>query len=121
MILIDTSVWIDFLRGGGPLVDLLERNEVLIHAFVIGELACGSLPHRKSTIQFLQELPIVKTVGMNDVLRFIEKHSLMARGIGYVDVHLLAAATFNTCQFFTHDKRLRAMAEKLSLAYPQRN
>ncbi len=63
----------------------------------------------------------MKTVGTNDVLHFIEKHSLMARGIGYVDVHLLAAAASNTCQLFTRDKRLRAMAERLSLAYPQRD
>jgi len=117
MILVDTSIWIDFLRGSGPLQGMLNRNEVYTHPFIIGELACGNLPDRKNTLQLLQELPTVRTAQENEVLFFIEKHRLMARGIGYVDVHLLAAAALNTCKILTRDKRLHVVADELALAY----
>ena len=46
MILVDTSVWIDFFRGrtrAGSLEGLLEDNEVLLHSSVLGELVLGGL------------------------------------------------------------------------------
>jgi len=43
MLLVDTSVWIDHLRSGEErLTRLLENCEVVVHPFVIGELACGT-------------------------------------------------------------------------------
>ena len=117
MVLVDTSIWIDLLRGVGPLGDMLSSKKVQTHPFVIGELACGSLPDRKATLQLLQELPAVQVAGLNEVIFFIERHQLMARGIGYVDMHLLAAAALNSCKLFTRDKRLHAVADELSLAY----
>ena len=46
MILVDTSVWVDYLRGGrGQLKNLLEDNQVLVHPSVIGELASARLSH----------------------------------------------------------------------------
>ncbi len=47
MILVDTSVWVDFLRRGCETLEgLLEKNQVLVHPSVIGELACGHLKNR---------------------------------------------------------------------------
>lgn len=98
MILVDTSIWIDLFRGSGPLGEMLRRTEVQTHPFVIGELACGSLPDRPTTLKLLQELPSVRGAGNGEVLFFIEKHNLMARGIGYVDMHLLASAALDACK-----------------------
>lgn len=93
MVLVDTSVWIDFLNSRSVhLGELLASNDVLMHAFVIGELVCGNLPARKATILFLQELPVILAAGLNDVLRFVDKHALMATGLSYIDMHLLAAS-----------------------------
>jgi predicted nucleic acid-binding protein len=117
MILVDTSIWIDLLRGSGPLSEMLSRNEVQTHPFVIGELACGSLPDRPTTLKLLLELPSVRVAGNSEVLFFIEKHNLMARGIGYVDMHLLASAALDACKLFTRDKRLHSIADELTLAH----
>lgn len=117
MILVDTSIWIDHWRGAGPLSEMLNRREVQIHPFIIGELACGHLPERNLTLQLLHELPTVRVAEDKEVLYFIEKYNLMARGIGYIDIHLLAAAALNSCKFFTRDKRLHVVAVELSLAY----
>jgi predicted nucleic acid-binding protein len=118
MILADTSVWIDYFRARhGPLRELLRQNDVLAHPFVIGELACGGLPSRVSSMALLRDLPITLPAAYNEVLLFIETHRLMATGLGYIDVHLLAAAAKGGHPLYTRDKRLHAAASTMSLAY----
>ena len=52
-----------------------------------------------------------------EVLRFINGQALFGRGIGYVDVHLLASVRLTAgAQFWTWDTRLRSVAEELGLA-----
>ncbi|MEE8429453.1 MAG: type II toxin-antitoxin system VapC family toxin [Gammaproteobacteria bacterium] len=119
MILVDTSVWIDHLRAGDEvLVALLNESRVLMHPFVLGELACGSLRNRGEVLELLRDLPRVTVATDNEALFFIERHMLMGRGIGYVDAHLLAAvALAGSVRLWTRDKRLRTAADSLALAY----
>lgn len=119
MILVDTSVWVDHLRDGTPaLAAALEQGRVLMHPFVLGELACGNLKNRGEVLQLLGELPAASMATDPEALDFIERRALMGRGIGYVDVHLLASvALAGTAQLWTRDKRLAAVAADLELAY----
>ena len=119
MILVDTSVWIDHLRkGSDTLIEILERDEVMTHPFVIGELACGNLKDRHEVLGLLAALPSANVASDDEVLLFIEQHRLMGKGIGYVDAHLLASATLTgETWFWTGDKRLRAVAATLRLAF----
>lgn len=118
MILVDTSIWIDHLRcAGGPLTAILPTHLVCTHAFVIGELACGSLSSRQEILGLLQALPRLGNANDDEVLFFIERHRLMGRGIGYVDAHLLASAAIHAARLWTRDKRLLVIAEELGLAY----
>jgi predicted nucleic acid-binding protein len=120
VILVDTSVWIDHFREGRPdLVSLLNRSEVLIHPFVVGELACGNLLARATTIALLEQLPSVAVAAHVEVMAFIERRRLHGRGIGYIDVHLLASAAIDGARLWTNDRRLRAVAGKLDLAAAQ--
>ena len=58
MILVDTSVWVDRLRNSdAQRVGLLERAQVVMHPFVVGEMACGSLADRSTVLELLQDLP----------------------------------------------------------------
>ncbi|HYD67860.1 type II toxin-antitoxin system VapC family toxin [Azospirillum sp.] len=118
MILVDTSVWIDHLRNADPaLVRLLEGGRMLAHPFVTGELALGSLRQRDVVLGALQDLPQATVARDDEVLRFIDQNALFGLGIGYVDVHLLAAVRLTPGAFlWTRDKRLRAVAERLKLA-----
>jgi hypothetical protein len=122
MILADTSVWVDHLRNGAPaLAAALEQGSVLTHPFVLGELACGNLKNRGEVLQLLGELPAAPMATDPEALDFIERRALMGRGIGYVDVHLLASvALAGTAQLWTRDKRLAAVAADLKLAYAER-
>ncbi len=119
MILVDTSVWIDHLRNGDvALASLLNQCRVLIHPFVIGELACGNMRDRQSILQLLQDLPMVPVADNDEVLFFIEEQQLMGRGIGYVDAHLLASVVLeDSSRLWTRDNRLAKIASELNLAH----
>jgi predicted nucleic acid-binding protein len=122
MILVDTSVWVDHLRkGNSELTALLERGAVLMHPFVLGELACGNLGSRRTQIlHLLADLPRVTVATDQEVIGFIERHSLMGRGIGHVDAHLLAATALQGgSRLWTRDKRLMAIAEDMGLGSRQ--
>ena len=117
MILADTSVWIDYFREGlSELAELLRRSVVVMHPFVVGELACGNFSNRDATLELLQQLRSVTVAEHDEVLSFIRARKLHGRGIGYVDAHLLAAAAIERCQLWTKDKRLHAMAATLGVA-----
>ena len=117
MILVDTSVWIDHFRSGEPsLSDLLDRQDVLAHDFVIGELALGSLRQRDTVLGALRHLPRATKASDDEVLTFVERHSLHGLGIGYIDVHLLASAKLTPeTSLWTRDRRLSRLAAKLNV------
>jgi predicted nucleic acid-binding protein len=119
LILVDTSVWVDHLRRGDPgLVDLLERSIVIMHPFVVGEIACGSLQSGEAILELLQDLPAAAVAEGDEVLRFIESRALHGKGIGYVDVHLLASVALTEgAQIWTRDKKLRLVAQTMGCAY----
>jgi len=118
MILVDTSVWVDHLRAGdAALGERLNHSQVLIHPFVLGEIACGNLRSRDEVLRLLKALPQAIVASHEEVLFFIKRNALMGRGIGYVDAHLLAAAALGgSTQLWTRDKRLRSVAAALNLA-----
>ena len=119
MILVDTSVWVDHLRRGDvQLADLLKRAQVVMHPFVLGELACGGLRGRATILELLAELPPTEVADGAEVLRFIELQNLHGNGIGYVDVHLLASvALTHGAKLWTRDKKLHAVALDLRCAF----
>ena len=118
MILVDTSVWIDHLRGVDQrLVVLLEDQLVLAHPHVIGELALGQLRQRQTILNDLADLPSANVAADDEVFRFIDENKLYGSGIGYIDAHLLAAVRLTPgASIWTNDRRLQSAAEKLSLA-----
>jgi hypothetical protein len=118
-VLVDTSVWVDHLRVGDPeLVRLLERGAVVCHPHVVGELACGNLRHRKEILRLLAALPTAPEATHDEVLAFLHHHRLPGRGLGWIDVHLLAAAMLASCRVWSRDRALHDAAKRLGFAYP---
>ena len=118
MILVDTSVWVDHLRrGDAQLVTLLEANAVVMHPFVVGEIACSSLMDRAMTLGLLQHLPSAVVAEADEILGYIESKKLYEIGIGYVDVHLLASVALAGIKLWTRDKWLREVAQDLGYAW----
>ena len=120
MILVDTSVWVDHLRQGEPLlVQALMQTQAATHPFVVGELACGNLKNRQTLIELLQALPPVKSAMDHEVMNFIESKNLMGKGIGYIDAHLCASALISGFKLWTRDKRLLSVAQTLGFAWSE--
>jgi len=119
MILVDTSVWVDFFRrGGGELGALLNANTVLVHPFIIGELACGNIKNRNEVLGNLNRLPLAVVASDEEVLSFIDNHELMGRGVGYLDLHLLASVHLSeNARIWTRDRKLAAAAAALSISH----
>jgi predicted nucleic acid-binding protein len=121
LILVDTSIWINHLRRTDALLArLLDAGRVLVHPFVIGEVALGLMRQRKVILAALLGLPRTQVATEEEVLGFIERHTLSGRGVGYIDVHLLAAARLTAAAaLWTSDRRLHAVAGALGLAMKQ--
>jgi hypothetical protein len=118
VILVDTSVWVDHLRRGNPqMVRLLELNMVFLHPGVIGELACGTLRNRAELLEHLSNLTQVTQASDVEVMAFLEHNKLYGRGVGWVDLHLLASALLTNCPFWTMDRRLSQIAFDLDVAF----
>jgi predicted nucleic acid-binding protein len=117
VILVDTSVWAAHFRGGRrDLSLLLEHQQVLGHPFVIGELSCGRLPHRKRTLADLAQLPAAPVAVQDEVLDLIERHRLMGTGLGWVDAHLLASSFLARAPLWTLDRALGGQARRLGVS-----
>ena len=117
MLLVDTSVWFEHLRRhDAAMANLLEDGAVLAHPFVIGEIACGVFPRRRETLTLLNGLPTAPLLGQAEVLGFIERHALTGRGIGFVEMHLLASAMVARAALWTRDRRLAEAASSLGMA-----
>jgi predicted nucleic acid-binding protein len=115
-LLVDTSVWVDHLRrGNAALAELLGQGAVWTHQFVIGELACGPLTQRKELLSSLAALPHAPLVAHEEVFAYVDARRLMGRGLGWVDTHLLAAATLAKIPFWTLDKPLARVATEIGL------
>ena len=97
MILVDTSVWVEHLRGrNDELSGLLKSGQVLGHPFVTGEIVLGNLRQRNPILNELRELPQAIVASDDEVLHLINREILFGRGIGYVDAHLIAAVRLTT-------------------------
>ncbi len=118
MILVDTSVWVDHLRIGDlALARLLDQGLVLTHPFVLGELALGDMRQRSSILTALAGLPRAVVASDTEVLAFISARRLHGRGVGYIDLHLLAAAQLtHGATLLTNDRRLNSVATELGLS-----
>jgi predicted nucleic acid-binding protein len=116
MILVDTSVWIEHLRKRSDhLSTLLREEQVLCHPFILCELACGMLQRRREILDLLAALPGVPVAECAEVLHLLEAERLYGRGLGWVDVNLLASSRLARCTLWTLDKKLRRVAGTLDL------
>jgi predicted nucleic acid-binding protein len=117
MILADTSIWVDHLKKGSrPLAALLDGGNVLVHPWILGELALGGISDR--TLALLKALPTAAIASDDELLEFIAHAQLAGSGIGYVDSQLLAATRLTPDgRLWTADAKLRTVAERLALAH----
>ena len=121
MVLVDTSVWPRSLANRSPYVAemerLLIRKEVAGHELVYGELLMGDRGGRAKSLADYEDLQQARLIAHLDVVGFVRDRHLHGRGIGWIDVHLLASALVGQMQVWTADQSFQAVAEELGVAY----
>ncbi|MDP9054705.1 MAG: PIN domain-containing protein [Acidobacteriota bacterium] len=121
MILIDTSVWIRFLSNQAEWADLLDQlllaGDVTGHELVYAELLIGDSGGRAKLLASYEKLHQSRTVPHKEVLGFVRSRKLYGRGMGWIDVHLLASAIVEGHKLWTADVRLAALATELKIAW----
>ena len=118
MVIVDTPIWVTHLRQGNRhLEKLLIDAEVTCHPYIVGDLASDNLNNRTDIISLLQSLPMAPTIEFDEFLFFIERNHLMGKGVGFVDIHLLASAQITGMPLWTTDKRLKSAADQLELSF----
>jgi predicted nucleic acid-binding protein len=118
---VDTSIWRRFFGGGSSvrgLGGLLDEEElVLTHPWIIYELVLGGMSHNEELL--LTRLPTAVLVPHEDVLEVIRRRRLTRRGIGWVDVNVLASALASSATLWTLDSDLEQTAIELAVAFDQ--
>ncbi len=121
MVLVDTSVWIRFLASRAPYALELDRllglDEVAGHELVYGELLIGDPGGRSKLLAAYEQMHQASTVPHREVVAFVRDRHLYGRGVGWIDMHLLASAIVGRLQLWTVDPRFVAVAQGLGVAY----
>ena len=121
MVLVDTSIWIRALSKREPYVThvdrLLGRDNVAGHEFIYGELLIGDYGDRGSFLAAYERIYQAPTVVHEEVLALVRGRNLHGRGVGWIDVHLLASAMTAGLRLWTADSRFAAVVEEIGVAY----
>jgi hypothetical protein len=117
VILADTSVWIDHLRSRDPeMARRLSIGQILMHPFIVAEIALGSLHNRRKRLEDMDALLKVRVAQLHEVRHMIEAHTLYSKGIGLTDAHLIASCLLTPgTQLWTRDAALKKVAKALGI------
>jgi predicted nucleic acid-binding protein len=119
MILADTSIWVDHLRSSDPEMEQrLGRGQIVMHPFIVAEIALGSLRNRRKRLDELEALLEVNVAQLGEVRHMIEAHTLYSKGIGLTDAHLIASCLMTPgTQLWTRDSALKNVAGTLRILF----
>jgi hypothetical protein len=125
MVLVDTSVWVRFLSNQPPyaaeLGTLLSFDEVTGHELVYGELLIGDRGGRGKLLEAYERFHQAAMVPHKEVVAFARDRDLHGKGVGWIDVHLLAACIVERLQLWTVDVRFSAVADEFGVRYRSSN
>ena len=121
-VLVDSSVWIDYFRGGGNsdrLDVLIDENILVINDLILAEL----IPFLKTQNQhkLINLLNFVEQLDMNiDWEQIIDFQYKCLRnginGIGIPDLIIAQNALQNHCEIYSLDQHFKLMKKTLELA-----
>jgi len=122
MVLVDASVWIRFLAGREPFASgldhLLGRDEVVGHELVFGELLMGDMGGgRRKLLEAYAQMHQANTVAHEEIVEFVRGRRLSGRGVGWIEVSILASAMVEGFQMWTADPLFLTLASDLRVAY----
>ncbi len=120
-VLVDTSVWIDYLRDGSRssnLDSLIDENMVAINDVILSELV-PYLKIKKQTkvVKLLQEINrIPMQINWQEIIEFqVKCLKSGANGIGIPDFLIAQNAKTNNCMVYSLDKHFRLLNQTIKI------
>jgi hypothetical protein len=94
----------------------LSRGQIVMHPFIVAEIALGSLRNRRKRLSEMESLLEVRVAQLSEVRHMIEAHALYAKGIGLTDAHLIASCLMTPgTQLWTRDGKMEKVAKALGI------
>ncbi len=125
MILVDTSVWIEFFKRHHPffptLQTLLEQQAVVAVECVFGELLQGVKNAREQTVilEYWDSLPKKKEQGLWIQAGCLSSdHKWLSKGVGLLDAFLICVARTHNLQIWTLDKKMASLISPSEIFMP---
>ena len=117
MIIADTSVWIEFLKGDEDISILfapyLRKGHIYTVSAIFGELFQGAKNQRERAVlnEFWEYLPKVEEEDLFiKAGKLSNQYKFYAKGVGLIDCYILSAALEQNMALWTLDKkRMEAM------------
>lgn len=125
MILVDSSVWIDFLKRRPSIFltvhTLLEKQAIMATGCVFGELLQGAKNSRERDIifEYWGNLPKKNEDGLwVEAGRLSSHHKWLSKGVGLIDAFLVCFARTHQLQLWTLDKKLLSVLDPTEVFMP---
>jgi hypothetical protein len=98
------------------MVRLLGGGQIVMHPFIVAEIALGSLHNRQRRLEEMEALLEVRVALLSEVRKMIEARGLYSKGIGLTDAHLIASCLMTPgTQLWTHDSAMEKVAAALGI------
>lgn len=113
MVIVDTSVWIEFFKGNEPyysdVLELLHSRAIRTIQPIFGELYQGALSKKEK--EFIDKFwqAIFKIEDSNLMLnagKYSYENKLISQGIRLIDSSIIYTANKNNCTIWTLDKKM---------------
>ena len=119
MILVDTSIWIEFFKKREPyfhdLRELIELSEVLTHEVIFAELlqGCKNNAEISFILNYWENLKNKESEhSLLDAGIFSYEQKLINKDIGLIDSVIINTAKKNLCKIWTLDKKILKFLDK---------
>ena len=120
-ILVDTSIWIDYFKGGQSSSDLdvlIDENLVVINDLILTEL----IPYLRikkqlTVIKLLREISrIPLLINWDEIIEFqVKCLKIGVNGIGIPDLIIAQNAKANNCNIYSLDKHFRLLKKVIKV------
>ena len=121
VVLVDTSIWVDYFRGGNYSSDLdtlLDENMVVTNDIILAEL----IPYLKvkkqiTVIKLLREIcRVPMQVNWEELIEYqVRCLKAGANGVGIPDLIIAQNAKANNCRIYSLDKHFRLLSQIMKL------
>lgn len=120
-VLVDTSIWIDYFRGGDSCKEmdfLIDENLIVTNEVILAELVPYlKMKQQRKIVELLHEVSLVSLdIQWEEIIEFqVKCLKAGANGVGIPDLIIAQNARQNACKVYSLDKHFRLLSQVLKV------